>query len=83
MGLIDRLVPDLESGIMSVAADLSQTSPTAVRLLKQSIRRAVNDPTALSDDLVRAAVTSADFEEGVHAFIERRTPGFTSKIGPE
>ena len=43
----------------------------------------MNDPTALSDDLVRAAVTSADFREGVHAFIERRTPSFTEVIGQE
>ncbi|CAB4906986.1 unannotated protein [freshwater metagenome] len=83
MGLIDRIVPDLESGVTAVAADFSSTSPTAVRLLKQSIRRAVNDPTALSDDLVRAAVTSADFREGVHAFIERRPPGFASISGQD
>ena len=83
MGLVDRLVSDLESGITSVAADFSKTSPATVRLLKQSIRRAVNDPTALSDDLVRAAVTSADFREGVYAFIERRPPGFAAMNGQE
>jgi enoyl-CoA hydratase len=83
MGLIDGVVEDLESGVTDLAAHFSKTSPATVRLLKQSIRRAVNDPTALSDDLVRAAVTSADFREGVHAFIERRPPGFTSQGGQE
>jgi enoyl-CoA hydratase/carnithine racemase len=83
MGLIDDVVEDLESGVTEFARHFSKTSPATVRLLKQSIRRAVNDPTALSDDLVRAAVTSADFREGVYAFIERRAPNFTAQVGQD
>lgn len=76
VGLVDSVVDSLSEGIADVAAQFTHTSAVAVRNLKRSIIRAQDDPGAHGDDLVESCVESGDFYEGVHAFLERRSPDF-------
>ncbi|SDD51601.1 enoyl-CoA hydratase-related protein [Auraticoccus monumenti] len=74
-GFITRLLP-AGSDPRPVAAELARTiaggAPLSVRALKQTSRRLDHDPEADCDDLVGACYGSADFAEGVQAFLARR-----------
>ena len=85
LGLVDRLAP--ADSVVEAATDLAGTiaanAPLAVRAVKRALeashgtrpdeaRRAVNK--------LRAALDStADYEEGLAAFAERRSPRFTGR----
>jgi 2-(1,2-epoxy-1,2-dihydrophenyl)acetyl-CoA isomerase len=82
-GLVNRVVPDaeLDEAVSSVAARLCAASPGALATMKRTINHrlyaSLEDVLALETALQQERVESADFMEGVMAFIEGRPPRFT------
>ncbi|TCK25116.1 enoyl-CoA hydratase/isomerase family protein [Pseudonocardia endophytica] len=91
IGLADRLVDDPEpggdpaeavrAGALSLAAELAEAAPLAVRSIRATQRaglaEAVAAATPREASEQRVLRRTADFAEGVAATAERRTPRFT------
>jgi len=85
LGLVAEVTSrqDLETWTMQVAADICKSSPVAVRHAKEAIDAALGVP--LEDglerehDAWRRTITSADREEGIAAFTEKRDPDWTNE----
>jgi enoyl-CoA hydratase/carnithine racemase len=85
IGLVDRLaVPDVvEDEAESIALEIAANAPLAVR----AVKRALAESAGLSHEIAREQVNllraeldaSADYEEGLTAFAERRLPRFTGR----
>lgn len=85
LGLLDRLVEgaDLDRAAVRVAEDMAAAAPTAVRATRRLIgldERATFE-AAVRRELIEQAplLASPDFEEGVTAARERRTPNFATE----
>ena len=82
LGLVTRLVAaaELDATVRSLAASIASNAPLTIRATKEAVRRIQEhrrlDPR-LADDLVSMCYTSADFKEGVAAFLAKRPPHFT------
>jgi 2-(1,2-epoxy-1,2-dihydrophenyl)acetyl-CoA isomerase len=82
-GLINRVVPDGE--LMTEARDLANRlaqGPTrsyaqSKRALNNSLLKIMDEQLDLEADIQGEMVTSADFIEGVTAFVQKRDPRFT------
>lgn len=81
-GLVHQIVPaaEIEARVKEVAAKVASYAPITLAVTKEAIRRiqaarAVPD----GDDLVAKTYSSADFHEGVAAFVEKRPPRWTGK----
>lgn len=82
LGLINRLVPqaELDATVRELAAHLAANAPLTIRASKEAIRRIQAHRRidgALADDLVTLCYNSADFKEGVSAFLAKRPPQWT------
>jgi enoyl-CoA hydratase/carnithine racemase len=82
-GLVHQLVSpeNLLDHALAYAADIAvNCSPESVSTIKTQLRdsdaQTFLDTVDQAERLERAALASADFQEGVHSFIERRTPAF-------
>jgi len=82
-GLINRVVPDgeLMTEARALAGRLAQ-GPTrsyaqSKRALNNSLLKIMDEQLDLEADIQGEMVTSADFIEGVTAFIQKREPRFT------
>ena len=64
---LNKQVDELAAGIASLA-------PVTLQVSREAIRRIVASFSAGGDDLVRRAYDSLDFQEGVAAFLEKRSP---------
>ncbi|MGB8021442.1 MAG: enoyl-CoA hydratase-related protein [Candidatus Nanopelagicales bacterium] len=85
MGLVSRVVPDLElsSEALQVAQDLASAAPVATRLTKVALRDGLADgwASAMQWEGLAQGVTLAteDLAEGMAARREKRPPRFTGR----
>ena len=87
MGLINQVVPSerLESATAELAGQIIRNSPLAISLLKEQLRvlaeaHPLNPEGFQRIQAIRRRIyDSADYQEGLRAFFERRTPQFQGR----
>lgn len=85
IGLVDEVVDDdrLHEAVTSLARQIAAHSPLTLRLAKDAVRAAFETPLsaglALERELFITAFGSADREEGVRAFLEKRAAEFKGR----
>ena len=85
LGLVDRLAPaeSVLEAANALAASIAANAPLAVRAVKRALEESHGTPPAEARRAVnalRAALdATADYEEGLAAFAERRAPRFTGR----
>ena len=81
-GFVHEIVPAdaIEARVRELAQTLASHAPITLWVTKEAVRR-LQEARALpdGDDLVAATYGSADFREGVLAFIDKRPPRWTGK----
>lgn len=84
-GLVSRVVPDAEllAHTLELATQIAGFSLPALMAIKASVNRAWESPLAEGMLFERHALyerfASADAHEGMHAFIDKRTPAFVHR----
>jgi enoyl-CoA hydratase/carnithine racemase len=70
----------IQAHVRELARRLSEHAPITMRVTKEAIRRiqAARRPGG-GEDLIATAYGSADFHEGVRAFLEKRKPRWTGR----
>ncbi len=70
----------IETRVLELATTVASHAPITLRVTKEAIRR-IQEARRLpnGDDLVEEAFGSADFHEGVLAFVEKRPPRWTGR----
>jgi methylglutaconyl-CoA hydratase len=85
MGLVTEIVPreDLPLRAHALAAELLTLSPESLRATKRLLRAqqaaALDSSLALAMEANAAARQTADFREGIAAFLEKRKPVWPGK----
>ncbi|HSF96202.1 MAG TPA: enoyl-CoA hydratase [Thermohalobaculum sp.] len=78
IGLVSEVLPDAEAVMAragALAAMLATHAPLTLRVTKEGLRRLRDQgPGADDHDLVETAYMSADFKEGIEAFLAKRAP---------
>lgn len=84
-GLITQTVPDdgLDAAVQTLADELAARPPLALRTLKMVLNRGAEAPLETALELERKAYawlrSTHDYEEGVKAFLEKRTPEYRGR----
>jgi len=66
--------------VTALAHQLAEHAPITLRVTKESIRRlAASRALPDDEDLIATTYTSADFREGVQAFLEKRKARWTGR----
>lgn len=86
-GMVNHVVPadQLETTTQQLCERICQNSPTVIAILKEELRVLSEayplNPEAFEriQSLRRAIYTSADYQEGIRAFFEKRPPVFEGK----
>lgn len=85
MGLVNRVVPlsQLQASAWHLAERIAANAPLAVQATRDATLRALGCGVAegmeISENLSRVLKVTADYEEGFHAFAERRAPRFSGR----
>ena len=85
LGLVNLVVPaaDLEARTMEMANRIAEKSPVALRMAKEAVKTAaranLDEGLRREVDLFALCFSSADKDEGVSAFLEKRKPEFTGR----
>jgi enoyl-CoA hydratase len=78
IGLINRVVPreSIEADVMDMARQIAANAPLTIRATKEMTRRIMEarNPEQGDADLIEMCYMSADFKEGVDAFLNKRKP---------
>ncbi len=76
MGLVSGVgpPPEIRERVNELARGIARSAPITCRVTKEAIRRLQTKPTAPGDDLIQSCYASIDFQEGVAAFLEKRSP---------
>lgn len=69
----------LESAVTALVQRLSALAPVTQRVSKAALDRLATHQLAPAEDLIRAAYGSADFREGVAAFVAKRPPRWSGQ----
>jgi enoyl-CoA hydratase len=73
-GLVTEVVPDLDTRLNDLCAQLARHAPLTMWASKQAFRRLRDARLPDGEDLIAACYGSEDFHEGVRAFTEKRPP---------
>jgi enoyl-CoA hydratase len=82
VGLVNNVLPktELEAFVRDVAATIAANAPLSVRSAKLVLRELGRLPelrdARLVEESIRVCLASADYREGVQAFLEKRPPKF-------
>ena len=70
---------DLDSRAAALCERVVSNAPITMRVSKEAIRRLLRSGLPADADLVRETYGSADFREGMSAFLEKRVPKWTGR----
>jgi enoyl-CoA hydratase/carnithine racemase len=82
LGIVNRLVPagEIDRTVRGLAAEIAANAPLTLSATKEMIRRILTArrlAPGQDADLVELCYTSADFREGVTAFLAKRKPSWS------